>query len=64
MSDSRFIRFLRYFLGPADHSEFGPDHDTHRDLTCPHCGEPFSTHQVIREDGRAFTMCPTRTTEA
>ena len=64
MSDSRFIRFLRYFLGPAAHSEFGPDHDTHRDFTCPHCGEPFSTHQVIREEGRAFTMCPTRTTEA
>lgn len=58
MADSRFITFLRFFLGPADHSEFGPEHDTHRDFTCPHCGQPFSTHEVVREGGKAFTTCP------
>ena len=60
MADSRFITFLRYFLGPADHSPFGPEKGAAPDFACPHCGQPFSGHEVHREDGRAFTMCPSQ----
>lgn len=60
-SENRFIRTLRYFLGPADSSpmETEPvDTSGHGQRLCPQCGNPFDDHLIERTPATNRIYCP------
>ncbi len=59
-AENRFIRILRYFLGPADSSPMGDPVDTsgYGQRLCPQCGFPFDDHRIERTDQTSRIYCP------